>query len=1028
METNFILKNGKPIIWAVMFTVALFINATDLFSQNIALNKTATASSVEGGYNAGNVSDGSTSTRWASQFNSDNEWIYVDLGATYSITRVVLKWETAYGKSYKVQTSANASTWTDVYSTTTGDGGTDDITLTGSGRYVRMAASQRGTTFAYSLWEFEVYGTAASSKITVEGESYTANNGVFSETCSEGGQNVGAIDANDWMDYSVNIPTTGSYTLEYRTAGYNTANVTMKQNGTQVSSINVSPTGAWQTYTTTSTTVNLTAGTQTIRITTTNGGFNLNWFALTAGGGSTPALVVTARGENAGAGEGIDKLYDNNLNTKWLDASATSWVQFAYNTAQTFSKYDITSGNDAPERDPKNWTLLGSNDGTNWTTLNTQSNQSWTARNQTRSFTFSNSTAYKYYKWNITANQSGSLIQASELKFGTGSSTTYPNDNAALGMNMASFNYFANDWPFVNLARSGQWRDASWGDKPFSSLTSNGYLPVNNSGLFIIFMDNQTFPFGPAATNLVFTYTGTATFSVVGGASVTSQTPGRIVMSVPANYTGQLYFSISNHTSQLGNFRLTEDYNENNTATFRQAFLDQWKYFGWLRFMDWMCTNNSNVVNTSDYPSNNYLAEDKGASFATMVELCNTLHTNAWINIPHKASDAFVTNLATYFKNNLNAGLKVYVEYSNECWNSQFSQFNYCINTGLSQGLDADQWAAWKKFYAKRSAEVHTLFESIYGATSTDIVRLVAWQGFDTGACNEVLGHYQTYKGKKADALATAPYFGGSLDQAYAAQAVTWDVNKLFTHLDPANNSQLTGGENEGNLKQVQAVMNSLGTVATNRGVRLIAYEGGQHLVGVSDGNNDWSNNVTLMNLFISANRDARMKNIYLTYLNYWKAAGGKEFMIFSSCGPFSKHGSWCVKEKYTQTRTEAPKYDACLTWMENNPIWFTKSTTATTDSSSINEVVGIGSKEVPQTVSDINVYPNPASTNLHISNTANSVIFVAIYDIDGRKLYENQSSESLINIDVTNFKEGFYLVNIVSGDQVSTKRVFIRR
>src|SRR5258707_169578 len=95
---------------------------------------------------------------WRSDEGVDPQWIYVDLGASYNISHVKLTWETAYGKSYQIQTSPDAATWASIYTTTTGDGGVDDLTgLTGSGRYIRMNGTVRGTGWGYSLWEFEVY-------------------------------------------------------------------------------------------------------------------------------------------------------------------------------------------------------------------------------------------------------------------------------------------------------------------------------------------------------------------------------------------------------------------------------------------------------------------------------------------------------------------------------------------------------------------------------------------------------------------------------------------------------------------------------------------------------------------------------------------------------------------------------------------------------------------------------------------------------------------------------------------------------
>ncbi|MFF1512221.1 glycosyl hydrolase family 8 [Streptomyces sp. NPDC058326] len=125
----------------------------------VSTGKAVTSSSVEtSAYGPGLAVDGNRTTRWASLEGVDPQWIRIDLGATHTISRVKLDWEVAYGKTYRIQTSADGTTWTDVYSTTAGDGATDDLTVSGSGRYVRMYGTGRGTPYGYSLWEFEVYG------------------------------------------------------------------------------------------------------------------------------------------------------------------------------------------------------------------------------------------------------------------------------------------------------------------------------------------------------------------------------------------------------------------------------------------------------------------------------------------------------------------------------------------------------------------------------------------------------------------------------------------------------------------------------------------------------------------------------------------------------------------------------------------------------------------------------------------------------------------------------------------------------
>ena len=78
-------------------------------------------------------------------------------GSSQPISQVVLNWETAYGKAFQIQVSDNGSTWNSIYSTTTGTGGVQTLNVTGTGRYVRMYGTARGTTYGYSLYEFGVY-------------------------------------------------------------------------------------------------------------------------------------------------------------------------------------------------------------------------------------------------------------------------------------------------------------------------------------------------------------------------------------------------------------------------------------------------------------------------------------------------------------------------------------------------------------------------------------------------------------------------------------------------------------------------------------------------------------------------------------------------------------------------------------------------------------------------------------------------------------------------------------------------------
>ncbi|NRQ40237.1 alkaline phosphatase [Nonomuraea sp. NN258] len=179
----------SAVVAALGLVASLFVaagaqagTAETLLSQG----KPASSSSIEGSsYVAARAFDGNTtSTRWASAEGHDPEWLRVDLGATQQISRVKLTWEVAYGKAYQIQVSLDGAAWTTVHSTTSGDGGVDDLALTATGRYVRMYGTQRGTPYGYSLWEMQVYG-AGTGPTDPPGDTFVvAAAGDIAEQCT----------------------------------------------------------------------------------------------------------------------------------------------------------------------------------------------------------------------------------------------------------------------------------------------------------------------------------------------------------------------------------------------------------------------------------------------------------------------------------------------------------------------------------------------------------------------------------------------------------------------------------------------------------------------------------------------------------------------------------------------------------------------------------------------------------------------------------------------------------------------------
>ncbi len=137
--------------------VNCFTMPFNLEKVNLALDKPVVASSTEQG-EPSFVNDRKENTRWASK-STDHEWIYVDLGNEEVISGVGLNWEEAYAKSFKVEVSNDTKSWKELYRTTEGKPGRQEILFPEetTARYVRVSCIERGSWWGYSLWDFEVY-------------------------------------------------------------------------------------------------------------------------------------------------------------------------------------------------------------------------------------------------------------------------------------------------------------------------------------------------------------------------------------------------------------------------------------------------------------------------------------------------------------------------------------------------------------------------------------------------------------------------------------------------------------------------------------------------------------------------------------------------------------------------------------------------------------------------------------------------------------------------------------------------------
>jgi hypothetical protein len=257
----------------------------------------ATASSTEKAEVApAKVIDGDILSRWASAW-SDAQYLQVDYGTVKNIAHVRIAWEAGYAADYELQTSSDGNAWTTFKTVVGSDGGVDDYTgLTASGRFLRVKCNRRATSYGYSIWELNAYGAASTTptptptptptSTLIQAESYSSMSGVGLETTSDtgGGQNVGWIDTGDKMTYnSVNFPTTGTYTIEYRITSPSGGSLAADLSGTALgTTVAIPATGGWQNWQTVSQTVSVTADTYNLGIRAVAGGWNFNWLRITS--------------------------------------------------------------------------------------------------------------------------------------------------------------------------------------------------------------------------------------------------------------------------------------------------------------------------------------------------------------------------------------------------------------------------------------------------------------------------------------------------------------------------------------------------------------------------------------------------------------------------------------------------------------------------------------------------------------------------------------------------------------------------
>ena len=410
---------------------------------------------------------------------------------------------------------------------------------------------------------------------------------------------------------------------------------------------------------------------------------------------------------------------------------------------------------------------------------------------------------------------------------------------------------------------------------------------------------------------------------------------------------------------------------------FNPDYLNFMKDFKVIRFMNMGGITRNNIQFWKNRPQMSKASWGgkegvRGIPIEIMVELANQLNADPWINIPHKANNAYIYHYAKYVKEHLRPHLKVYLEYSNETWNDLFvPQAEHMKQTGTRYRLDKDRRVAGTKYYSQQSVAIFKQWASVFGGTKR-LVRVMGGKTADTAYTHLVLGYKNAYK--YVDALAIGPYFYMSQKDARKMRS----VGAIFKRLtDPSNYYSV-----DNVLKAVHKQAN----ITKRYGIDLIAYEGGQHLVD----HKTHSLKEGATPFLVQANKDPRMAKLYYRLLAGWKKEGGKLFVLFSAPRKYTWHGSWGLKEYIRQPAAQTPKYRAAMAFKRGKPCWWSGCSSASIvrhkKPLSIAKHLVTGTEAVAEKPLLATTYKVNASRNLWARSKFRNVDNLLIGDVDDNK------------------------------------------
>ncbi|MBQ9873897.1 MAG: hypothetical protein IJM30_05500 [Thermoguttaceae bacterium] len=474
-----------------------------------------------------------------------------------------------------------------------------------------------------------------------------------------------------------------------------------------------------------------------------------------------------------------------------------------------------------------------------------------------------------------------------------------------MGINLAGVCDWNTELPFVDVFREtrewvSQREGEGWGKGPTLELDERGWVKRLEENCWVevplCTINGGHYPSG------VFTvlYDGEGKIEF-GNAKIVSEREGSIEIDVDSS-NGPFWLRVkkTNPENYVRNVRVYlpgygSEESRASTGVWNPDFLKRWASMKIFRTMDWQATNGSKLRTWADRP----LPEDAiysraGLPYEVICDFINRTDADLWFCVPDDVDDDFVRRTAELLKEKLDANKKVYLEYSNEVWNSSFEQNRRAAKKGRDLGFAETDWEAAWLYTARRSLEIFTIFEDAFGGTER-LIRLLPSQSANPYVSEQILKFEDAWR--KADALAIAPYVGWSISAEEKDEAIRLGTEGVLDRLETKI------------LPETIETIKKQKELADRYGLDLVCYEAGQHLVGLWVANDD----ERLNSILIAANRAERMGTIYDKYLQAWEELGGGALCHFSSVGAWSKWGSWGLIEYADETVGDSPKYRVVL-------------------------------------------------------------------------------------------------------------------